>query len=62
MAQWAVAQRSATIGLACQAFCISQTCYRYRAKLDDWPVRLTNNQRNWGFGLCFLYFAQREGV
>jgi len=34
MAQWAVAQRSATIGLACQAFGISQTCYRYRAKLD----------------------------
>ncbi|MGX9730137.1 IS3 family transposase [Janthinobacterium aestuarii] len=62
MAQWAVAQRSATIGLACQAFGISQTCYRYRAKLDaenalvaDWLVRLTNNQRNWGFGLCFLY-------
>src|SRR5471030_2120696 len=57
MAQWAVAQRSATIRLACQAFGISQTCYRYRAKLDaenavvaDWLVRLTNNQRNWGFG------------
>jgi len=68
MAQWAVAQRSATIALACQAFGISQTCYRYRAKLDaenavvaDWLVRLTNNQRNWGFGLCFLYFAQSEG-
>ena len=68
MAQWAVAQRSATIGLACQAFCISQTCYRYRAKLDaenavvaDWPVRLTNNQRNWGFGLCFLYLRNVKG-
>jgi putative transposase len=53
MAQWAVANRSATIGLACQAFHISQTCYRYKAKLDaenvliaDWLVRLTNNQRN----------------
>ncbi len=62
MAQWAVAQRSATINLACRAFGISQTCYRYKAKLDaensviaDWLVRLTNNQRNWGFGLCFLY-------
>lgn len=38
---------------------ISQTCYRYRAKLDaenavvaDWLVRLTN-KRNWGFGPCF---------
>jgi len=62
MAQWAVTQRSATINLACRAFGISQTCYRYKAKLDaensviaDWLVRLTNNQRNWGFGLCFLY-------
>jgi putative transposase len=62
MAQWAVAQRSATINLVCRAFGISQTCYRYKAKLDeensliaDWLVRLTNNQRNWGFGLCFLY-------
>jgi len=62
MAQWAVAQRSATIDLACRAFGISQTCYRYKAKLNaendviaDWLVRLTNNQRNWGFGLCFLY-------
>jgi hypothetical protein len=38
------------------------TCYRYKAKLDaeneviaDWLVRLKNNQRTWGFGLCFLY-------
>jgi putative transposase len=45
-----------------RAFGISQTCYRYKAKLvaensviADWPVRLTNDQRNWGFGLCFLY-------
>ena len=68
MAQWAVAQRSATIGIACQAFGISQTCYRYRAKLDvenavvaDWLVRMTNNQRNWGFGLCFLYLRNVKG-
>ena len=60
MAQWAVLERSATVKLACHAFGISQTCYRYKAKLDaenvltaDWLVRLTNNQRNWGFGLCF---------
>lgn len=43
-------------------------CYRYRAKLDaenavvaDWLVRLTNNQRNWGFGLCFLYLRNVKG-
>ncbi len=68
MAQWAVAQRSVTIGLDCQAFGISQTCYRYRTKLDaqnavvaDWLVRLTNNQRNWGIGLCFLYLRNVKG-
>ena len=68
MAQWAVAQRSATIDLACQAFGISQTCYRYQAKrnaendvIADWLVRLTNNQRNWGFGLCFLYLRNVKG-
>jgi putative transposase len=48
--------------VACLAFGISQTCYRYEAKLNaeneviaDWLVRLTTSQRNWGFGLCFLY-------
>ena len=68
MAQWAVAQRSTTIGVACKAFGISQTCYRYQAKLSpengviaDWLVRLTNNQRNWGFGLCFLYLRNVKG-
>lgn len=68
MAQWAVAQRSATIDVACKAFCISQTGYRYQAKLSpengviaDWLVRLTNNQRNWGFGLCFLYLRNVKG-
>jgi hypothetical protein len=68
MAQWAVARRSATINLACRAFGISQTCCRYNAKLDaensliaDWMVRLTNNQRNWGFGLCFLYLRNVKG-
>jgi putative transposase len=61
-------ERSATVKLACQAFGISQTCYRYKAKLDeennliaDWLVRLTNNQRNWGFGLCFLYLRNVRG-
>ena len=62
MAQRAVTERSTTVKLACDAFDISQTCYRYKAKLDtencliaDWLERLTNNQRNWGLGLCFLY-------
>lgn len=51
-----------------QSVDISQTCYRYKAKLDagnvliaDWLARLTNNQRNWGFGLCFLCLRNVKG-
>lgn len=62
MARCVVDQGRSTIALACKAFGISQTCYRYQAKLNsenamiaDWLIRLTNNQRNWGFGLCYLY-------
>lgn len=62
MARRAVEARGVSIRLACQAFDISETCYRYQAKLSDenaevadWLLRLTHNQRNWGFGLCFLY-------
>lgn len=57
-----VIERNISIELACKAFSISQTCYRYKAKLSseneeiaDWLVRLTHNQKNWGFGLCYLY-------
>jgi putative transposase len=62
MAQKAVDDKGVSIRLACQASGISQICYRYQAKLSsenseivDWLIRLTTNQRNWGFGLCFLY-------
>ena len=61
-------KRSVSIRLACTAFAISETCYRYQAKLStentiiaDWLIRLTNNQRNWGFGLCFLYLRNVKG-
>jgi putative transposase len=67
-AQDCVAQRGISIGLACRAFGISQTCYRYQAKLSeenariaDWLVRLTHKQRNWGFGLCFLHLRNVKG-
>ena len=63
-----MANRLVTIRVACQAFGISQTCYRYCAKLSlenvriaDWLVCLTTNQRNWGFGLCFLYLRNVKG-
>lgn len=56
------------VKLACLAFSISQTCYRYQAKrsaendrIADWLIRLTQSQRNWGFGLCFLYLRNVKG-
>jgi putative transposase len=68
MAQWAVQHKAISIRLACETFGISQTCYRYQAKLSsenaeiaDWLIRLTANQRNWGFGLCFLYLRNVKG-
>jgi putative transposase len=62
MAKTAVEQRGLSVRLACRAFSISETCYRYQAKLSDdnaliadWLLRLTTTNRTWGFGLCFLY-------
>ena len=68
MAQKAVAQRGVCIRVACQAFGISESCYRYERKLDaenaevaNWLMRLTDNHRSWGFGLCFLYLRNVKG-
>jgi putative transposase len=68
MAQAAIAQYRVTISLACRIFRVSETCYRYSAKLSDdnaviadWLIRLTHNQRNWGFGLCFLFLRNVKG-
>ena len=68
MASEAVVRHGVSIRLACQAFVISETCYRYQAKLADdnaeiadWLIRLTHNQRNWGFGLCFLFLRNVKG-
>ena len=65
----AVQDKGASVRLACQAFRISETCYRYLAKatpeniqIADWLVRLTHNQRNWGFGLCFLYLRNVQRI
>jgi putative transposase len=62
MAQKAINDKEVSVHLACAAFGISQTGYRHQAKLSSknaeiahWLIRLTSNQRNWGFGLCFLY-------
>ena len=68
MARKAVAAGRCGIRFACQAFSISETGYRYRAKLGhenaviaDWLVRLTHNHRNWGFGLRYLYLRNVKG-
>ena len=68
MAKDAVADKKVLISLACSAFGISESCYRYEAKLGgesneiaDWLIRLTDNHRNWGFGLCFLYLRNVKG-
>lgn len=68
MAEWAVTTKGASIRQACADFTISQTCYRYQPRLSDenaviadWLVRLTYNQKNWGFGLCFLHLRNVKG-
>jgi putative transposase len=68
LAQKAVEDKHIPIRTACLLFSISETCYRYTAKLSDdnamiadWLLRITGAQRNWGFGLCFLYLRNVKG-
>src|SRR5690606_29396697 len=68
VAREAVERQGISIRLACDTYGISETCYRYQARLNgenaeiaDWLIRLTHNQRNWGFGLCFLYLRNVQG-
>ena len=62
MAKKGVTDRGVCIRVVCQAIRISESCYRYERKFDaendevaNWLIRLTDNHRNWGFGLCYLY-------
>jgi putative transposase len=68
MAQKAASAHSASIRLVCSAFGISETCYRYQpilsdenAEIADWLIRLTHNQKDWGFGLCRDYLRNVKG-
>jgi putative transposase len=68
MAKRAVQERGISIRLACELYQISQTCYRYEAQLNaeneqiaNWLVRLTDNNRSWGFGLCYLFLRNVKG-
>ena len=65
MAETAVARRGASIALACRAFGVSETCYRYGPKLRaekeeiaDLLVGLTVARKTWGGSACvFCIFA-----
>ena len=68
MAVQVVAERGISIRKACEAFQVSESCYRYtpalsdeNAVIADWLLRLTHNQRNWGFGLCYLFLRNVKG-
>ena len=68
MAKRAVQERGISIRLACELYQISQTCYRYEAQrnveneqIANWLIRLTDNNRSWGFGLCYLFLRNVKG-
>ena len=69
MAKEMVSENKLNIRQACDAFGISQTCYRYEKKLvsenemiSDLLIEITSKNRNWGFGLCFLYIRNVMGL
>ncbi len=64
MAVSAVDKGLLNIRQACEAFGISESCYRYKRKLSDengliadWLIRLTHNNRNWVLVFAFVIFA-----
>ena len=68
MATKAVTHYAISIRLACRIFKVSESCYRYQSvlvdenqEIADWLLRITASQRNWGFGLCFLYLRNVQG-
>jgi len=68
MAQRAYQIYPVSIRVCCEIFSVSETCYRYQAKLSteneeiaDWLLRLTTTHKRWGFGLCFLYLRNSKG-
>ena len=68
MDEKAVARHQVSIALACRAFGVSETCYRYSPKLKDENeeiadllVGLTDARKTWGFGLCFVHLRNVKG-
>jgi putative transposase len=63
-----VATNGLSLALACRAFGVSETCFRYSPKRDeeneriaDLLVGLTNIHKPWGFGLCFPHLRNVKG-
>lgn len=68
MAIKGVAKHGISIRLACVVYGISETCYRYQpkqtsenAQVANWLLRLSQTNKRWGFGLCFLYLRNVKG-
>ncbi len=64
MAEKAVARHKVSIALACRAFGVGETCYRYSPKLKDENeeiadllVGLTDARKTWGLGCAFCICA-----
>ena len=64
MAMNAVARDGVSIALACRAFEISETCYRYspilsdeNEEIADWLERMTENKRTWELAYAFCTCA-----
>ena len=68
MAQRAYTHYGTSIRLVCSAFGISESSYHYQAQLStenaeiaDRLLRLTEKNKRWGFGLCYLYLRNVKG-
>ena len=61
--------RNISIRLACRIFNISVTCYYHKSvatdenqHIADLLIKLTDENKNWGFGLCFLTLRNVMGL
>jgi putative transposase len=68
MAQTVIQSQGVRVALACRAFGLSETCYRYGPKLRsqneeiaELLIELTQAHKTWGFGLCFLHLRNVKG-
>jgi len=65
MAQQAVSNRAVSILLACQAFSINETCYRYQSllsseneKIAEWLVNLADKESGWGLACPLIVYVR----